>query len=268
MVVVELQDSDSESEAFGVWPWLLEEPIAEMTPPDLNWADFCGAPLAHILIQHADMLSPETRQHTEDALRSAAAAIRKRDVGPGYTNIAVLGGGVCAAAGELFSDDEMLQYGRERLQGVVEQTAKHGGFNEYNSPPSCKVVIAECERILELVEDSETRTAAESIRMEAWQMIAGSLHRPTQQLAAPHSRSSRNYLRAAMVDFLNRRTGLELKPHPSMLGGKPRGYGVVRPVMCPEKILAEIKAEREYPFQIERVFVNSRRAQYRRVGMT
>ena len=115
MVVVELQDADSASETFGVWPWLLEEPIAEMTPPDLNWADFCGASLAHILIQHADMLSPETRQHTEDALRSAAAAIRKRDVGPGYTNIAVLGGGVCAAAGELFSDDEMLQYGRERL---------------------------------------------------------------------------------------------------------------------------------------------------------
>ena len=266
--VVALQDSDSESETFGVWPWLLEEPIAEMTSPDLNWADFCGATLAHILIQHGEVLSTETRKQTEEALQNATAAIRKRDVGPGYTNIAVLGGGVCAAAGELFSDGDLLKYGRERLQGVVEQTAKHGGFNEYNSPPYCKVVIAECERILELIEDPETRAAAESIRTEAWRMIVGSLHRPTQQLAAPHSRSSRNHLRVAMVDFLNRRTGLELKPHPSMLGGKPRGYGVVKPVMCPEEILAEINAGRGYPVQIERVFVNSRRSQYRRVGTT
>lgn len=266
--VVALQDSNSESATFGVWPWLLEEPIAEMTSPDLNWADFCGASLAHILTQHAEVLSTETRQQTEEALRNATAAIQKRDVGPGYTNIAVLGGGVCAAAGELFSDDDLLKYGRERLQGVVKQTAKHGGFNEYNSPPYCKVVIAECERILELVEDPQARTAAESIRTAAWRMIAGSLHRPTQQLAAPHSRSSRNHLRVAMVDFLNRRTGLELKAHPSMQGGKPRGYGVVKPVMCPDEILAGIKAEREFPFQIERVFVNSRRSQYRRVGTT
>ncbi|MBC8290010.1 MAG: hypothetical protein H8E37_06810 [Planctomycetes bacterium] len=266
--IVALQDSDSESTTFGVWPWLLEEPIAEMTSPDLNWADFCGASLAHILIQHSGQLSEETRQLAEAALRNATAAIRKRNVGPGYTNIAVLGGGVCAAAGEVFADAELLKYGRERLQGVVEQTAKHGGFNEYNSPPYCKVVIAECERILELVEDPATRTAAESIHTEAWRMIAGSLHLPTQQLAAPHSRSSRNLLRVAMVDFLNRRTGLELKPHPSMLGGKPRGYGIVKPLMCPKELLTELQAEREYPLQIERVFVNSRRWQYRRVGTT
>lgn len=266
--VVALQDSDPDSATFGVWPWLLEEPLEEMNSPDFNWADFCGASLAHILIQHASQLSEETRKATRDALRNATVAIRTRNVGPGYTNIAVLGGGVCAAAGELSGDAVLLEYGRNRLQGVVEQTEKHGGFNEYNSPPYCKVVIAECERILELVRDPATRAAAESIRTAAWKMIAGSLHLPTQQLAGPHSRSSRNRLRVAMVEFLNRRTGLDLKPHPSMLGGMPRGYGVVRPLMCPQDVLADIRRKRPYPFQIERVFVNSRRQEYRRAGIT
>jgi hypothetical protein len=266
--VLSLQDPDPENPTFGIWPWLMEEPLAEMTSPDLNWADFCGASLAHILIQHSGQLPDDLRKLTKSSLRNATAAIRNRNVGPGYTNIAVLGGGVCAAAGELFDDTSLLEYGRTRLQKVVEHTARHGGFNEYNSPPYCKVVIAECERILELVEDSATREAAEAIRRAAWQMIGESFHRPTQQWAGPHSRNSRDRLRNTMVDFLARRTGADLKTHPTMRDGKPRGYGVVRPLMCPDEFLAGFRAEREYPYQIQRTFVNAKTKSNRRVGTT
>lgn len=266
--VLPLQDSDPASPTFGIWPWLLEEPLAEMTSPDFNWADFCGASLVHILIQHSDQLADDLRQEVETGLRNATAAIRKRDVGPGYTNIAVLGGGVCAAAGQFFDDAALLDYGRKRLQGVVEHTARHGGFNEYNSPPYCKVVIAECERILELVKDPATREAAESIRRTAWEMVAGSFHRPTQQWAGPHSRNSRDRQRNTMVDFLARRTGVELQTHSTMLDGKPRGYGIVRPLMCPDEFLASFLAGKEYPYQIRRTFVNSKRKIHRREGTT
>jgi hypothetical protein len=34
---------------YGIWPWLAEESLAEMAPPDWNWADFCGMRLALVL---------------------------------------------------------------------------------------------------------------------------------------------------------------------------------------------------------------------------
>lgn len=266
--VLPLQDSDPESATFGTWPWLMEEPLEEMTSPDLNWADFCGASLVHILIQHPEQLPNDLPKLVETGLRNATTAIQKRDVGPGYTNIAVLGGGVCAAAGEQLGEPSLLDYGRARLQRVVEHTGKHGGFNEYNSPPYCKVVIAECERILELVEDQATREAAESIRHSAWEMISESFHQPTQQWAGPHSRNSRDRLRITMVDFLARRTGVALKTHPTMRDGEPRGYGVVHPLICPDELLTGFRAEKEYPYQVQRVFVNAKTKKYRRVGTT
>ncbi len=54
-----------------------------------------------------------------------AASIKQCDVKPSYTNIAVLGGGVCSAAGELSGDAELLNYGRERLERVVAHAAFH-----------------------------------------------------------------------------------------------------------------------------------------------
>lgn len=47
--VMVLQNVDPAGPSFGTWPWLLEEPIDQMSSPDLNWADFCGVRL------HADM---------------------------------------------------------------------------------------------------------------------------------------------------------------------------------------------------------------------
>ena len=44
--VLQYQDTDPFSRIYGIWPWLMEEPLAKMNPPDWNWADFCGARLA------------------------------------------------------------------------------------------------------------------------------------------------------------------------------------------------------------------------------
>jgi len=124
--VLTTQDADPNSPTFGVWPWHANEPIAEMSSPDLNWADFCGAALAQLLIDHADQLPTQLKDELRQGLRRATTAIRKRNVGPGYTNIAILGAGVCVAAGELFGDDSLIAYGRERLEVVVGRTADHG----------------------------------------------------------------------------------------------------------------------------------------------
>jgi hypothetical protein len=106
--ILSLQDSDPDSPTFGVWPWLLEEPLAEMESPDPNWANFCGSQLAHILVEHHMHLSSELQESMRASLRRAVQAIQRRDVQPGYTNIAILGGSVCVVAGELLGDAERL----------------------------------------------------------------------------------------------------------------------------------------------------------------
>jgi hypothetical protein len=266
--VLTLQDVDPSSPTCGVWPWLLEEPLTEMAKPDLNWADFCGAQLVQMLIRHSDQLPTDLTQDMRASLRHAVDAIRRRNVAPGYSNIAILGGGVCAAAGELLGDRDLVIYGRSRLQSVVAHTVKHGGFSEYNSPPYAKVVISECERTLQLVQDLATREAADSLRQTAWQMIAESFHPGTQQWAGPHSRTSRVRLLHGTVDFLARRVQSPMKTHPTMQDGKPRGYAVVQPLPCPELFATKFQRLTQKPYQIQRAFVRARDWKNSRTGTT
>jgi hypothetical protein len=236
--VLAVQDADPRSPTFGVWPWHANEPIAEMSSPDSNWADFCGAAIAQLLIDHADQLPNQLKEEMRQSLRRATTAIRARNVGPGYTNIAILGAGVCVAAGELFGDDALIEYGRKRLQKVVRRTAEHGSFSEYNSPIYTVVALAECDRILQLVNDAATRQAAESLRRTAWEIIANSFHPGTQQWAGPHSRSTKTRFRPKWISYVNPRIDRPIVPHPLMEeNAKPSLYAVVVPTPCPDDLL-------------------------------
>jgi hypothetical protein len=187
--LISLQDTDPFSPTFGLWPWFYEEPVQEMTPPDWNWADFIAAPLLHI--------AREARQHVPAALitrlqlaiERAALCIFRRNSPISYTNIAIMGAGVCAAAGEELNRPVLLEYGRHKLQEVLRLAAQMNCFPEYNSPIYTMVAIEECERILHLVQDPETRAAAEGIHALAWKMVGEHWHAPTCQWAGPHGRT-------------------------------------------------------------------------------
>ena len=266
--VLALQDKNLKSETRGVWPWHLEESLQEMSTPDLNWADFCGAHLAQILFASASQLPEDLQKMMRDSLRLAADQIRKRNVQPGYTNIAVLGGIVCAVAGELLDDQELLDYGRSRLQAVVEHTRQYVGFSEYNSPPYCKVVIAECERGLQVIKDQAAREAADWIRRAGWKVISESFHPPTAQWIGPQSRSSRSRLRKSTADFVATRIGREIKPHWTRSADPPRGYGVVHPIPCPDEYLTVFSRAIEKPYALKRTFIHARTIENRRIGMS
>ena len=79
------------------------------------------------------------------ALCGAAQSIFRRNVQPDYTNIAVMGAVVCAAAGEILDAAWLLDYGRRRLAACVAHTEYHGGFNEFNSPTYTVVAVQECQ---------------------------------------------------------------------------------------------------------------------------
>ncbi|MFA9476984.1 hypothetical protein ACERK3_01630 [Phycisphaerales bacterium AB-hyl4] len=236
--VLLLQDTDPCSATYGIWPWFLEEPLSQMAPPDWNWADFCGARLAVVLADHADRLPGNVMEATRTALGHAAWSIFRRNVQPSYTNIAVMGGVVAAAAGELLDEPSLVSYGRRRLQQVVAHAEHHGGFAEYNSPTYTMVVLAEVERCLQLVQDAATRDAAETLRQRVWSTIAEHYHPVTGQWAGPHARTYHDTLLTSTVARLRRRVGSSfstpLATNAENIDGEEVG---VQPLPCPPQYL-------------------------------
>ncbi len=212
--VIALQDQDPVSETYGIWSWHLEEPLDQMDKPDWNWADFCGFALARILHGSTDSLSPELHDRTRQALFHAAGSIYRRNMGPHYTNISIMGGIVTTLAGELLPEPRLLAYGVRRLQRAIDHYREQGGFNEYNSPTYTRVVLLDCEKALGLVENGDARTALEFLFEECWRIVAESFHPATGQWAGPHSRDYHAFMRRDMSDYLAEKTGVPIKTHP------------------------------------------------------
>lgn len=233
--VAALQETDGSHDYYGVWPWFLEEPLAEMDPPDRNWADFCGARVAQALVHHKDQLTPATTETLRKALLHAARAISLRDVKASYCNVAVMGACVTAAAGEVLENPRFLTYSQRKLREVVEQTKVTGYLAEYNSPTYGLVVVAECERILHLVRDASCRESAAEMLTWTWKGIAAHFHQPTQQWAGPHSRNYRTRLTPHQTAMLSERLGTKIAPHPDVRDTHRRLFPLVPAQPCPEE---------------------------------
>jgi len=208
--VIALQDQDPGSRTYGIWPWFLEEPLDRMSPPDWNWADFCGTQLLQVAIDHMNRLPPELQQKVQDSVLHAARSIQRRDVGPAYTNIALMGAYVTLVAGERFGLRELADYGRQRLRRFYEYTQEKGSFTEYNSPTYTCVAIEEISRMLRHVRDHESQTVLEELNKFAWQHVARRFHPSTKQWAGPHSRSYSTLLGEGTLAFIERATGDEV----------------------------------------------------------
>jgi hypothetical protein len=250
-----LQVTDPRDQHFGIWGWFAEEPPAKMSPADWNWADFMGVRFAQCLIRHGDQLDAETRFVARDALRRAAWAIFRRNCGPSYTNIAVMGGVACAAAGELLGDPLLLEYGRLRLESVVALVKQSGGFSEYNSPTYTRVVLEECERALHLLKDPTTRDVADALRQLAWHSFAEHFHPGTLQVAGPQSRAYTDWINPGMARYLSVCTGLDIAYRDSSQRGLSLiGESVVPPLPCPDELKRRFAALPKSPMTVTHQF--------------
>ncbi len=200
--VVSLQDTNPSSKNFGIWPWFLEEPLEKMSPPDPNWADFCSKRLLEIIINHRDKLSNKLSVRVDSAILWAARAIQKRNVGPSYTNISVMGSFVTITAGDYYKDNNLYEYGIQRLTRFYSYTIKEGGFTEYNSPTYNMVVVEELNRMRFYVTNAEVQKLVNELYAKMWREIALHFHVPTLQWAGPHSRSYSNILNASTTAII------------------------------------------------------------------
>jgi len=197
--VIALQDQDPNSRTYGIWSWFVEEPLDKMSPPDWNWADFCGTQLLQVAIDHMSRLPADLQQKVRDSILHAARSIQRRDVQPGYTNIALMGTYVTLVAGERFNNTELVDYGRTRLRRFWEYTFQKGSFSEYNSPTYTCVAIEEISRMMQHVRDEDSQNLLEKLNEFAWQHLARRFHPPTRQWAGPHSRCYPTLLRPSAL---------------------------------------------------------------------
>lgn len=205
--VIALQDQKPDNTTYGIWPWYLEEPLEKMSPPDWNWADFCGAQLLAAWIDHRFRLNEEDAQMVRDSIIHAAKSIQRRNVGPGYTNIALMGTYVTMVASERFEIEDLRTYAKERLRRNYKFLFEQGSFNEYNSPTYTIVAIKELARMLMHVRDDEDRKLIQEIYEFAWKHAACRFHEPTRQWAGPHCRCYSTLLRNDTKMFLESATG-------------------------------------------------------------
>lgn len=204
--LVALQDTDPASRTYGIWSWFLEEPLAKMSPPDFNWADFNGVTLLQVARDHRHRLPPDLATGIDAAIVHACRAIQKRNVGPGYTNIAIMGAYVTLVAGELYGLEEFRSYGRERLKRFHRHTSENGSFEEYNSPTYTVIALLELSRLKAHVQDPAAQALIDPLLRQAWETFAQRFHAPSRQWAGPHSRTYASLLRPSALAIVQRAT--------------------------------------------------------------
>ena len=204
---IALQDTSTASRYCGVWPYYLEEPLSvKKSPVDFNWADFNAVSLLDVYMGHYDKLPDDLRRKIVNALIYAARSVQKRNVQPGYTNIAIMGTYVTFMVSHLFGLEEMQQYSRERLKKFYDYTLERG-FTEYNSPTYTIVALDELDRMKRHIADAGAKPMIDSLYNLAWEVVARHFHRPTGQWAGPHSRSYRTLMSPSIYGILKQASG-------------------------------------------------------------
>lgn len=188
--VVRLQDQEPSNATFGIWSWYMEEPLSKMSPPDWNWANFCGKEILQVLHHHAERLPGELVERLRMALRCACLSIFRRNMGCYYTNICIMGAYVTLAAGQYMNWPDMFAYGKSIFHKFYDTTrANSNTFAEYNSSTYTVVAIEDLTRIYNEITDPEVHAWAEAMLDVGWGTAAQYFHAPTRQWCGPNSRS-------------------------------------------------------------------------------
>ncbi|GGF84790.1 hypothetical protein GCM10010912_32480 [Paenibacillus albidus] len=200
--VLSLQDQQPDSPTFGIWSWYWEEPLAKMSPPDWNWADFIGKRLLQVVIRHGSRLPADLQQLTTQAICNSCEAIIKRNVGPDYTNISIMGAFVTLIAGEWLENHSYFVYGMERLKRLYDYSMQTGAFLEYNSPAYSTVAILELSALVTYSQTEEARELANELLDATWVMTAEHFHPLLKQWSGPHARSYSTWITPSHLSFL------------------------------------------------------------------
>lgn len=201
---ITLQDQNPNSKSCGVWPYYEEEPLTtKKAPIDYNWADFNVVSLLDVWMGHYSKIPDNLKPKIKEALILGGKSIQKRNCGPGYTNIAIMGAYATYMISHLFDIPEMQEYVAQRFQNFYDYTLEKNGFSEYNSPTYSIVAIDELSRMKEHIIEASMKDKIDHLYEIAWEVIARHFHKPSGQWAGPHSRSYSTLVRPSFYAILN-----------------------------------------------------------------
>lgn len=201
--VISLQDTITSSPSCGVWPYFMEEPLAtKKSPIDYNWADFNAVSLLEIVLKYGKRIPVDLMPEIKNAIILAARAIEKRNMGPHYTNIAIMGTYVTYMAAHLENLPDLKKYAEDRLNCFYQYTLDKGGFSEYNSPTYTMVALDELNKMKLHIVEPEAKQKIDSLYAIGWDIIARHYHVPTGQWVGPHSRSYSTLIGCSFYDYI------------------------------------------------------------------
>jgi hypothetical protein len=201
--IISLQDTDRSRSTFGIWSYYYEESLDQMAPPDWNMADFNGKKLLLSVKRHGHRLPEALKAKLKQTLYHVSDAIITRDVGPSYTNIAVMGAFVTLVTGEVFGEQAYVDYGLARLERFYNYTMGLGTFEEYNSPTYTPITIEELHSIYTETSLPKAKQLSEKLIDIAWKCIADHYHPGTRQWSGPNSRAYHTLLDKEALTFID-----------------------------------------------------------------
>lgn len=186
--VCAMQETDPASRWYGLWGYYMEEAPAKMQEADWNWADFLGGTLLLVDIRHGDRLETGLHLRIREAIQHAALSVQRRDVAASYTNIAVKGTFICAAAAERLGLPDLSGYARQRMARIAAYIGESGSFAEYNSPVYARVTLTDLVRMRMYLQPGPVREAAARIEDRLWLHLTHHWDGFRRQFAGPMSR--------------------------------------------------------------------------------
>ena len=181
---LEAQETAPNHPHRGNFLWLADdEEVA-----DLNAVQVVLRGLLPLLSLHGQKLPPELYARCREAVRLALEEEERMDVAPTYSGVHVVSLFCTLLGGQWLGDAHFQALGRERWARWVRFTVGSGTTHEYNSPNYGVWALGALALIHRFVRDPEIRLQARLLHERLWLSLVLRLHRPTQQLAGPHSR--------------------------------------------------------------------------------
>ncbi|MCE0498242.1 MAG: hypothetical protein LV481_09895 [Methylacidiphilales bacterium] len=184
--VLACQDTNPASPTCGAFDWYTED----AKPGDLNSAPFVGGGLAGILDldRQRPCLDPDVRSAVQNAVRLAVGAVMRRDVDPGYTNIAFISTALAAAGEKLLAVPGAGAWAQAKLDAIM-ALADDGEFAEYLSPTYTAVALDGAYACRRYAFSDAFSAKADAAINHLWKQVALAYHAPTYQLGGPFLRA-------------------------------------------------------------------------------
>ena len=191
-VVLTKQDLNKQHSTYGWFPSLYEDQWDHPLNPDGNYCQFVGMALGDIIDldrKQNRVLPEDLRQQLETAFRLAVEATIRRDIDPGYSNIAFLSAAVGAAGEKLLGIPGAGDFAINKLTWYLARARPDVSVREYLAPTYYGVDLDALYTAQHFAATPELASFTKRALDAIWREIALSYHAPTMQLSGPFSRA-------------------------------------------------------------------------------